>query len=385
MTSPVSDPAPRASVIADGVDLGDGVALINPTRQRLVLLNASAREIWTVLARNGSDLDARRHLRDIYGLDEPDAVAAVAQFHHAIDQWLDAAPPPGPPDDANRVGLVTDGAPHRTIRCQVGHAQVTFDGPAALVTSLTAPFASAPALAAAATCHIRIEERDGEVTLIADGRVHLTTSSLEELTGGAYQAILARTHDVAEWLAVIHGAAISRAGSGIVLAGASGSGKTTLAAWMSLHGYQVLTDDIAAVEAETGCVLPLPTALSVKPGSHDLVAPAFDSLSDLREVSRQRQAAFGRLAEGRQAWTPARVDLLVFPRYRPGATPKARRIDRLRAASLLFADRVHLGADLTPARVHRFMDWLGSIRCLEVDYESCADAVAAVEIHARNG
>jgi energy-coupling factor transporter ATP-binding protein EcfA2 len=49
---------------------------------------------------------------------------------------------------------------------------------------------------------------------------------------------------------VLHGAAVAGADGAIVLAGHSGHGKSTLAATLAKQGYEVLSDDVAAVSAD---------------------------------------------------------------------------------------------------------------------------------------
>ena len=46
----------------------------------------------------------------------------------------------------------------------------------------------------------------------------------------------------------IHAAAVARDGQAIVLAGVSHAGKSTLAGWLTAHGWQFLTDEVALLE-----------------------------------------------------------------------------------------------------------------------------------------
>ncbi|MFV0309366.1 MAG: hypothetical protein ACK5OX_16675 [Desertimonas sp.] len=105
----------------------------------------------------------------------------------------------------------------------------------------------------------------------------------------------------------VHAAAVSRDGRAIVLAGESHAGKSTLAAWLTAHGWNFLTDEVALLERRADrsvWVHPFPRPIGVRrPGPLDeLVAVTGPDTEVLVPASE-----LGALGE------PAPLAALVFP------------------------------------------------------------------------
>ena len=103
------------------------------------------------------------------------------------------------------------------------------------------------------------------------------------LMGGLWQTILEIINPDCVWLALIHGAVIARGGNGIALCAPSGSGKTTLTAALINGGFDYFADDLVALTAPKGTVLPWPLPLGVKSGSETLLAPYCPGLAQARK------------------------------------------------------------------------------------------------------
>lgn len=65
---------------------------------------------------------------------------------------------------------------------------------------------------------------------------------------------------------LFHGAALSRGGAGLILAGESGLGKSTLTLRLLARGWRYLSDEVAALERKGGRLVPFPKAIEVRPG-----------------------------------------------------------------------------------------------------------------------
>jgi hypothetical protein len=196
------------------------------------------------------------------------------------------------------------------------------------------------------------------------------------MIGAVFQVLLQKRHPAAEWLALIHGAAISTAeGRAIVLPGRGGSGKSTLAAWLSRHGFGFLADDAVGLRASDSRIVPWPLPHSIKRGSW----------SDLSAVMPEMATLPSRIVNGREikfipapdeAWNapPARVAALIFPTYDTRAEPALTPLSLLETVERLFAGRMWLGDRLTAARVETFIGWLEPIPAYAVTYRSLQEA-----------
>jgi hypothetical protein len=185
---------------------------------------------------------------------------------------------------------------------------------AALATS------ASPAAAAPADHHFRLRRvGPGDEPLIAvdlDGRtVRDSVSHHDALVALMTEVNLGAVASRPDHL-VLHAAAVSREGHGLVLPGPPGAGKTTLAAGLIAAGFTYLTDEAAAIDPLALRIDPYPKPLSVGPGSfealrHLLAGPgAATAHTRLVPADDLRPGATG-------SRVPARF--IVFPTYRGGA------------------------------------------------------------------
>lgn len=78
-------------------------------------------------------------------------------------------------------------------------------------------------------------------------------------------AIEARQH------ILFHAAALSSDQAGVILAGDTGHGKTTLALALVQRGFRFLSDEMAAIRHASGCLVPFPRRLGVRPPTWRLI------------------------------------------------------------------------------------------------------------------
>lgn len=113
----------------------------------------------------------------------------------------------------------------------------------------------------------------------------------------------------------VHAGAVALNGRALVFAGSSHSGKSTLAGWLTAHGWEFLTDEVALLDQRfdgTVVVHPFWRPIGVRrPGPLDeYVDVPGDESEVLVPASR-----LGRLG------TVAALAAIVFPRYEPGSRP----------------------------------------------------------------
>lgn len=126
---------------------------------------------------------------------------------------------------------------------------------------------------------------------------------------------------------MLHAAALTRNGVGVVIPGGPGFGKTTLAAALTARGWQYASDEFAMIDPRDGSLTPYPKALSIKSGSFELLkafgvpvgaAPEFDR-ADKGAIRLLPAAAFRPDAIASRA----RIALVVFPDMAPDRPPAA--------------------------------------------------------------
>jgi hypothetical protein len=192
-----------------------------------------------------------------------------------------------------------------------------------------------------------VVERDGDMISAAAPSSRSLANLVADVTS---HAIASRPDQL-----VLHAAALSLNGRGLLLPGPTGSGKSTLAATLIAAGFDYLTDEAAAIDLETLEIAPYPKPLSLRPRPTVPAEPGSEpselvSCSALRPDSRGRKVA-------------ARV--LLFPGYQPGAAAVLEPMRRAEAFvevtnnSFNFVD--HGGQWMEPVRRLVMQCWCGRL------------------------
>lgn len=118
----------------------------------------------------------------------------------------------------------------------------------------------------------------------------------------------------AEGVTPVHAAAVARGGRAIVLAGESHAGKSTLAGWLTAHGWDFLTDEVALVGRRGSAswwVSPFSRPIGVRHPSP--LDPFLSGSARGRPESLVPASRLGRLSPG------APLAAIILPRHRPGS------------------------------------------------------------------
>ncbi len=135
---------------------------------------------------------------------------------------------------------------------------------------------------------------------------------------------------------IFHAAALSYQERGLLLCGKSGSGKSTLTAWLMSHGYQYLTDEVAAYPLAGGEVSGFCRSLALKNPSSIIWQRWLDGADakDYLKMSDSSVWLTPTLLNANAVRAQVRPHVILFPTYSAGAVFKA---ERLSPASTLFA------------------------------------------------
>lgn len=175
--------------------------------------------------------------------------------------------------------------------------------------------------------------------------------------------------------AILHGSGLRWGGRNLVFMGPSGSGKSTLAALLVAQGGQYLGDDLVALLGTDCRAHPLPFAPSIKQGAWPVLLPHYPALAEavtLRKGSVALRFLSGMpFLPGRDAGPP---DLLVFPRFSPGAMPRAVRLSP--AETLLELSRS--GLWLAPDAGETLIDWACRVPAIALRHTPDIGATQAI-------
>ena len=117
---------------------------------------------------------------------------------------------------------------------------------------------------------------------------------------------------------LLHASAAVRDGRAVAFPAAMESGKTTLVAGLVRSGFEYLTDEAVAIDPDTLLVHPFPKALSIDPGSWQVLADLRPELDEAAQPFAETQwhVPVGDIRSGATAG-PAPIEHFVFPRYDP--------------------------------------------------------------------
>ena len=181
----------------------------------------------------------------------------------------------------------------------------------------------------------------------------------------------------AEWLAILHAAAVAHpvTGNAVILAASTNSGKSTLAAALLSSGLRLLSDDSAAITT-TRQVLSLPFALMLRSGSWPVLAPYFPELETTTVYHRYGEPVRF-LPPTSISTCAARPRHIVFIQYKPdGPEAKLQPLSRLQ----VFCGLQQSGFWIphTRAAIADFVQWVLSVPAYQLTYSHVPSAIQQV-------
>ena len=367
-----------------------GLLLFNPVFQRLHAFNESARLLWDSIEL-GSGLD--KAVLDFVAKYGISAEVARRDIDAMVDNWRvldllcdDDAATPAPAvqvPDATDWSVAPKAIWQDTAVYTVNDKAFRLASEAPHSIELTRRFfrhLETPKAEPGLQLEVR-QAADGSAALLVNGREQFRTSDEALLIGGISQAVLEYLHPGVQWLAMMHGGAISRNGRGLVFPAVSGSGKTTLIAHLiAQENFCYLADDLIVLSGPTGHVVPWPVPLSIKEGSWRLLSESYPGLQDAPPYNTLRGPA-RLLIPPPSSWqtAPAPVQAMVFPEYVAGAAAKLTGITAFAAIQRLLNDRIWLGYPMTEQRICAFLAWLDVTPAYVLVHGDVADAARCLE------
>jgi hypothetical protein len=168
--------------------------------------------------------------------------------------------------------------------------------------------------------------------LIANGELAAIASTASELPVTLMQVVQRQLIFGETQTAMLHAAVLSKEGFSLLFPAAAGSGKSTLTAWLMGHGYGLLSDELASVDA-SGQVDGFTRPLNIKPGSR----PLLDQFEWMRPALVQALLSCNTtlIPWPREASVSSPIFAIVEPLYEPDKSFTAERMSHGRCAAQL--------------------------------------------------
>jgi Coenzyme PQQ synthesis protein D (PqqD) len=363
----------------DAFEFADCLLVIPRREPRLFLLNPTARLMWQALAEGAAPADAIERIAARFAVPparvQADMAAIVAEWqaHGLLSDAVaaDELPPAAAAPLPQRQGFHAE----RTYRL-CGRAIRIRIGEPAIDRAIHPPLAHALAASERPRDTIDVVRADPGYLVVCNGSDRERAATLEEALGQLFGRILELSYPEAEWLAMLHAAAVGDARGAVVMAGASGSGKSTLTAALVHAGLGYLSDDIVPLDAALR-IRPLPLGISVKEGSWPVLATRYPELATLPVHAGRRRRYLPVPARRLAPGVGLPVKSLVFPTYRPDHPLIVRSLTPLEVLQRLTQARSWLSLD--GRRFASTLRWIEDAPGYEFGYASLDEAVRVID------
>lgn len=184
----------------------------------------------------------------------------------------------------------------------------------------------------------RAEDGSAMVQVEGHGGTRATIDVGSELLATLEWAIASVAVEVlGEGYLLLHAAVLARNGQAILFPGGSGSGKSTLAAGLAAAGFQIGSDEVAAIDPLSLDVLPFVRGICVKEGSRLPLASAYPSVLTAAPHHRFGGEEVWYLCPPTESWLPAPTPVrsIVVPRYEQDAETRLEPLARSAALQVL--------------------------------------------------
>jgi HprK-related kinase A len=134
---------------------------------------------------------------------------------------------------------------------------------------------------------------------------------------------------------IVHAAVVERNGRAVVMPAPQGSGKSTLCAALVARGFRLLSDELALIDIERNCVVPLPRPISLKNQSIATIAAFWPRAAMSAVVHDTVKGSVVHVRPPRESveasTRPALPGWIVMPAYRASHRRELARVSKVSA------------------------------------------------------
>jgi len=168
-----------------------------------------------------------------------------------------------------------------------------------------------------------------------------------------------------------HAGAVANSQGAILLAGVGGSGKSTLVSYFCQHGWQYLSDDVIALDLQTGTIRPFPQTPRVRQAIGELV-----SSDRLGEVPKQEVF----LNPDQVCRDAVPVQVMVFVQHDPDIAAQVASCTPGTAAIELLRHCINF-ADHKQTAMQRISKLVAQAQSIQLTFSSIEAAISSLNIH----
>jgi len=228
-----------------------------------------------------------------------------------------------------------------------------------------------------ARCHLSAQHAEDGWTIYVNGRELLPSLRDEQIGLGLLHAARSLLYAEAEYDVAFHAAMLADCDCGVMLCAPREAGKSTLAAYLMAHGFDLLTDEPALLNLDTGSVASLRLPVALKEGSWTVLQHDWPQLSGA-PIHIRSDGMKIRLLHPLQPGFSAhsrRLTHILFPHYNSASVPHAERLSPLHTLSLLNEGGMLLGKYFDRHRFEAFLRFVSLTPAYAIRYASLRGAL----------
>lgn len=383
---------------------------------RFVQLHEPAFFVFEQWAEGKDQAEIGKSCSDRYHLPENEASRFVREIIGETEKLF----PETETEEQVKVEIGSHRSPQRIYsqhQCRIGHKTITFRYGDEMIAEQFQPifeqFENLPGIKDQNKCEsedersINLYTSNGDWCIEIEGKVVRSYhhDDWDHFHGAVYTELLDLLHDkkLEDWMGIFHASAVVPSNlnspgheqGALIFTGGSGSGKSTIAALLMANGYRVISDDFLPVaipcQPIPPLIYPLPTAISIKSGSFQVLSPLFSVLqgntalpghkNDEEEIDDGEEEFlntefFLPLSGNAHDLSPVPAQAIVFIKYDPSVEFSLSRESNLKKMND-FLKQSWIASNAVAAQA--FLDWYFSLPVYSLVYSDAEQMVEGLK------